>query len=93
MTGSLFDDDTGPLPPLPVVAARRRPAPASAAFDIERLSTDLGELAANPRCPPCARSPGHRFELLLALGGRLHPDARDRLELIELASHLAWARK
>ena len=26
-----------------------------------------------------------------ALGARLHPEARDRLELIELAGHLAWA--
>ena len=93
MTGAFLDDDTGPLPPRPVVVATRRPLPAPAVLDIERLSSDLGELAANHSCPTCVRSPGHRFELLRALGARLHPDARDRLELIELASHLAWARK
>ena len=67
-------------------------APATSAVDIERLSVELGELAAAHTCPTCRRSPAQRFELLRALGARLQPGARDRLELLELASHLAWTR-
>lgn len=82
----LFDHDT-----MPSGAQARRPQRVD--VDVERLSRDLGDLAAAHACPTCARSPGHRFELLRALGARLHPEARDRLELIELAGHLAWASK
>jgi hypothetical protein len=66
------------------------PIVSAPAVDIERLSLDLGDLAAAHVCPTCMRFPAQRFELLHALGGRLQPSARDRLELVELASHLAW---
>ncbi len=58
--------------------------------DIERLSTELGDLAEGHMCAVCRDDPGHRFELLRTLGARLQPEARDRLELIALAGHLAW---
>jgi hypothetical protein len=59
-------------------------------IDIERLSAELGELADGHICATCRDDPGHRFELLRTLGARLQPEARDRLELIALAGHLAW---
>lgn len=72
------------------VAAVATAIVSTPAVDIERLSLDLGDLAAAHVCPTCMRFPGQRFELLRALGARLQPSARDRIELVELAGHLAW---
>lgn len=83
-TTSPFDEDEPRSATLIGRASSKR-------VDIEQLSADLADLADGHACATCQRSPGHRFELLRTLGARLQPEARDRLELIALAGHLAWA--